>query len=172
MPYPSWTAGRGSAPGNGMASPFPPRRWLYLHGETDTFYHRVFLLEGVATVAFGIVVYFCLPDYPRSKRTEKWLTPREQEFVELRLASNAPKTSDASFTMKEALDTLKDPRLWSFMIMQVLMNIANFGMTWFQVGHLVYLTEFPWVPPLAALVANNSPIAHHHHKSRLRPPAQ
>jgi MFS family permease len=94
----------------------------------------IFLLEGVATVAFGAAVYYWLPDYPRSERTAKWLTPREQEFVELRLASNAPVTSDAAFSAREALDVLKDPRLWGFMTMQVLLNIANFGLTWFLVG--------------------------------------
>lgn len=94
---------------------------------------RVFIIEGVLTIGFAVAVWFFYPDYPRSKRTAKWLTPREQEFVELRLTENAPLTSDKAFSGKEALATLKDPRLWSFMLTQVCLNIGNFGLSWFLV---------------------------------------
>lgn len=95
---------------------------------------RVFLLQGVATMAFAFLVWFLCPDYPRSERTGRWLTPREQKFVEYRLSSNAPVTSDAAFSGKESVETLKDPRLWAFMLTQVLMNTGGFGLSWFLVG--------------------------------------
>ncbi|CAI6100816.1 unnamed protein product [Clonostachys chloroleuca] len=91
----------------------------------------VFLLQGVATMAFAFLVWFLCPDYPRSERTGRWLTPREQKFVEYRLSSNAPVTSDAAFSGKESVETLKDPRLWAFMLTQVLMNTGGFGLSWF-----------------------------------------
>ncbi|EPE08706.1 pantothenate transporter [Ophiostoma piceae UAMH 11346] len=91
----------------------------------------IFLLEGVATVAFSGVIYLLFPEYPKSKRTAEWLTPREQDFIEQRLADNAPLTADAKFSGKESRNILKDPRLWAFMITQVLMNTGNFGLTWF-----------------------------------------
>lgn len=96
-------------------------------------HYRVFMIEGILTMGFGILVFIFYPDYPRSERTSKWLTPREQEFVELRLSDNAPLTSDKAFSSQEALATLKDPRLWSFMLTQVCLNIGNFGLSWFLV---------------------------------------
>jgi hypothetical protein len=92
---------------------------------------RVFLIEGVATMAFAGLIWVTYPDYPKSPRTEKWLTPREQEFVELRLTENAPKTQDALFSSAEAIETLKDLRMWSFIMAQVCMNTGGFGLTWF-----------------------------------------
>ncbi|KAH8881405.1 retrograde regulation protein 2 [Thozetella sp. PMI_491] len=91
----------------------------------------VFLIQGVATMAFASIVYLLYPDYPKSERTMRWLSPREQEFVELRLASNAPVTSDAAFSSKESWDTFKDPKLWAFCLTQTLMNTGGFGLTWF-----------------------------------------
>ena len=91
-------------------------------------------------MAFAGVVWWLYPDYPRSERTAKWLTPREQEFVELRLTENAPRTSDISFSVKESVDTLKDPRLWAFMLTQVLMNTGGFGLSWFLVSFLFFST--------------------------------
>ncbi|KAF2802258.1 retrograde regulation protein 2 [Mytilinidion resinicola] len=90
-----------------------------------------FIIEGVLTMGFAGVVYCLYPDYPRSERTSKWLTPREQEFVELRLTENAPLTSDKAFSAKESIETLKDPRLWAFMFTQVCMNTGGFGLSWF-----------------------------------------
>jgi hypothetical protein len=68
---------------------------------------------------FAGLVLVILPDYPKSERTGKWLTEREQTFVELRLSENAPKTHDADFSKEEAVLSLKDIKLWSFMVSQV-----------------------------------------------------
>ncbi|KAJ0420944.1 major facilitator superfamily domain-containing protein [Aspergillus carlsbadensis] len=104
----------------------------YLDGKQGlSSWQWVFLIEGVATMAFAGLIWVVYPDYPKSPRTEKWLTPREQEFVELRLTENAPKTQDASFSWAEAIETLKDLRMWSFMMAQVCMNTGGFGLTWF-----------------------------------------
>lgn len=80
---------------------------------------RVFLIEGVATIAFAGLIFYIYPDYPKSPRSAKWLTPREQEFLEMRLTENAPRTQDAAFSWKEIVQTVKDPRIWSFMLAQV-----------------------------------------------------
>ncbi|CAH0051656.1 unnamed protein product [Clonostachys solani] len=104
----------------------------YLDGKQGlSSWQWVFLLEGVATVIFGIIVYFYHPDYPRSPRTSKWLSPREQEFVELRLTTNAPRLSDKPFSLQETLITLKDPRLWSFTFMMLCMSTTSYGIAWF-----------------------------------------
>ncbi len=73
---------------------------------------------------FSGVVWFLLPDYPRSKRSNSWLTEREQMFVEYRLSENAPKTHDAAFSKEEAVLSLKDIKLWSFMTSQVRLALS------------------------------------------------
>ncbi|KAK7568434.1 major facilitator superfamily domain-containing protein [Phyllosticta citricarpa] len=46
---------------------------------------RVYLLEGLATMLFGVVVFQAHPDHPKSPRSRWWLGPREQEYLETRL---------------------------------------------------------------------------------------
>lgn len=92
--------------------------------------YRVYLLEGVATILWGLVVYFVLPDYPKSPRSSKWLTPREQEYLELRLTQNAPKTSAPAFSKTEIVACLKDPRTYGFMVSQFMTNFAGYGLQW------------------------------------------
>ncbi|EXJ82260.1 hypothetical protein A1O3_06073 [Capronia epimyces CBS 606.96] len=91
----------------------------------------VYLLEGLATILFSVSIYFLLPDYPKSPRSDRWLTKREQEFIETRLSENAPLTSDPAFSSKEIWASLKNPNLWSFMGMQMFVNLANYGLTWY-----------------------------------------
>ncbi|CAG9992996.1 unnamed protein product, partial [Clonostachys byssicola] len=83
------------------------------------------------TVVFGMFVYLYHPDYPRSPRTSKWLTPREQEFVELRLTANAPRLSDKAFSLQETLAALRDPRLWSFTLMMLCMSTRSYEIAGF-----------------------------------------
>lgn len=80
---------------------------------------RVYLLEGLGSMLFAVLIFFTFPDYPKSRRTDSWLTEREQNFVEYRLSENAPKTHDAAFSKEEAVLSLKDIKLWSFMTSQV-----------------------------------------------------
>lgn len=95
-----------------------------------TFFYRVYILEGLMTIVWGIVVFLVLPDYPKSPRSSRWLTPREQEYLELRLSDNAPKTSDPAFSKSEVMACLKDPRTYTFMISQFMTNFAGYGLSW------------------------------------------
>ncbi|EXJ79705.1 hypothetical protein A1O3_07988 [Capronia epimyces CBS 606.96] len=90
----------------------------------------VYLLEGIYTILFAGVVYLVLPDYPKSKRSAKWLTPREQEYLELRLTDNAPRTDEPAFNKAEVLASLKDPRTYAFCLSQILMNLGGYGLQW------------------------------------------
>lgn len=92
--------------------------------------HRVFLLEGLATILFSGVIYLVLPDHPKSPRSSSWLTPEEQEYLELRLPSNAPRTHDPVFSKYEILASIKDPRIVGFTLSQFLLNIAGYGLSW------------------------------------------
>ncbi|KAM7186850.1 Major facilitator superfamily domain containing protein [Naviculisporaceae sp. PSN 640] len=90
----------------------------------------VYLLEGMFTLLFSLVVHKVLPDYPRSERTGAWLTDREQEYIEARLGADAPKTDDKEFDKKEIMASLKDPRTYAFMFTQVFMNLGGYALTW------------------------------------------
>lgn len=87
-------------------------------------------MEGLATILWGLVIYIVLPDYPKSPRSSKWLTPREQEYLELRLTQNAPKTAEPAFSKKEVLACLRDPRTYGFMVSQFMTNFAGYGLQW------------------------------------------
>lgn len=91
--------------------------------------NRIFLLEGVFTVFFAASIYLILPDYPKSPGSSKWLTPDEQEYLELRLASNAPKTEDKAFDWKEVIESLQ-PSLFAFTLSQFFFNVAGYGLSW------------------------------------------
>ncbi|KAL2072048.1 hypothetical protein VTL71DRAFT_11391 [Oculimacula yallundae] len=90
----------------------------------------VYLLEGIMTILLSFVVYAVLPDYPKSPRSNKWLTVREQEYLEVRLTENAPKTEDAAFSRKEIIASLVNPRTYSFMLSQILLNFGGYGLSW------------------------------------------
>lgn len=92
-------------------------RWLYL-------------LEGIFTMLFAFLVDIWLPDYPKSPRSQKWVTPREQEYLEARLSENAPLTGDPAFSKAELVASLKDPRTYSFGLQLFLSNFATFGLSW------------------------------------------
>jgi sugar phosphate permease len=90
----------------------------------------VYLLEGLATVLLGVVVWFVLPDYPKSPRSASWLSPREQEYLEARLSENAPRTNEHAFSKDEVIASLKDPRTYGFMFSQLLLNLGGYGLNW------------------------------------------
>jgi len=91
----------------------------------------VYLLEGIFTSLFGLVVWFVLPDYPKSPRSQSWLTAREQAFLEVRLSENAPLSDDAAFSKSEVVTALRDPRTYAFMACQCLLNMGGYGLSWY-----------------------------------------
>ncbi|KAI8284810.1 hypothetical protein K4K60_001682 [Colletotrichum sp. SAR11_57] len=90
-----------------------------------------FILEGVATVLFAGVIFWVLPDFPKSPRSNSWLTPREQQFLEARLPSSAPATADKSWDTREAWIAFKAPTTWAFLLDQTLMNLATYALSWY-----------------------------------------
>ncbi|KAL2391737.1 hypothetical protein ABEF93_000420 [Exophiala dermatitidis] len=119
----------------------------------------VFLIEGLATSAFGVLIYFLWPDYPKSKRSARWLSEREQNFIEARLSENAPRTAEPAFSWREVLQSLTDPLTWAFTGCQLFVNLGGFGLTWYTPTIITDLgfTKLPKnqllnIPPSAAAV--------------------
>lgn len=70
----------------------------------------LFLLEGLFSLVFSVLVYFLLPDYPG---TAKWLTADQKELAAVRLEGAEGSHGDSNhLTWKEAKATLTDWRLY------------------------------------------------------------
>ncbi|KAJ5639955.1 uncharacterized protein N7484_007817 [Penicillium longicatenatum] len=89
----------------------------------------LFLTEGIATVLFGVVIWFLLPDFPE---TAKWLTEREKKFIQARLPSNSPRANEQNFNFREVIDSLKDVRLWLFTLIWATFTVGTNGVTFYQ----------------------------------------
>ncbi|TNY17115.1 phthalate transporter [Rhodotorula diobovata] len=79
-----------------------------LHG-----WQWLFVLEGIPAILLGVVVWFCLPDFPE---TAKWLTPDERAFAAHRMGPFAPKQSDKHFDKKDAVACVKSWQFWAFAV--------------------------------------------------------
>ncbi|KAL3487468.1 major facilitator superfamily domain-containing protein [Aspergillus germanicus] len=89
----------------------------------------LFLTEGIATVIFGVAIWFLLPDFPE---TASWLTEREKKFIQARLPSNAPRANEQNFKFREVIDSLKDLRLWLFTLIWATFTVGTDGVTFYQ----------------------------------------
>ncbi|PSN74306.1 high-affinity nicotinic acid transporter [Corynespora cassiicola Philippines] len=120
----------------------------------------VYILEGIATILFSGVVWYYLPDYPKSPRSSRWFTEREQEFIETRLPENAPLTNDPDFSTKEIKGVLGEWLIWSFMCSQTFVNLGGYALTWYLPTIITNLgfvglpkNQLLLLPPFAAAVA-------------------
>ncbi|KAK8149784.1 hypothetical protein G3M48_005537 [Beauveria asiatica] len=89
----------------------------------------LFLVEGLATVLFGSIIWFVLPDFPE---TASWLTEREKKFIQARLPANAPRAAEANFNLSEIVASLRDKRLWLFTLIWATFTVGTQGVTFYQ----------------------------------------
>ncbi|KAJ5248583.1 hypothetical protein N7468_000034 [Penicillium chermesinum] len=75
----------------------------------------LFLVEGIATVIFGVVIWFLLPDFPE---TAKWLTDREKK--------------ELNFNFREIIDSIRDIRLWLFTAIWATFTVGTEGVKFYQ----------------------------------------
>ncbi|EHK97616.1 putative tartrate transporter [Glarea lozoyensis 74030] len=112
-------------PSNLMLKKATPRNWQFRimlsWGIVLACHAAVKNKEGLYTARFflgmmeagmfpGLAAQLC--NYPKSPRSRKWLTPREQEYLEVRLSENAPRTADSAFSKTEIMASLRNPRTW------------------------------------------------------------
>ncbi|KAF4341183.1 allantoate permease [Fusarium beomiforme] len=80
----------------------------------------LFILEGLATIAVGVVAFFTLPDYPG---TTSWLTEEERVVAQGRLAVDAGSEEilgEEEITIKQAIfSAVRDYRVWLFSCLQM-----------------------------------------------------
>ncbi|KAJ5704938.1 hypothetical protein N7536_000627 [Penicillium majusculum] len=87
------------------------------------------LTEGIFTVLLGIFTYFFLPDFPS---TASWLSEKEKAFTQARLPSNSPRAAESNFNLRELITTLKNKRIWLFLLCWAFFTIGTTGLTFYQ----------------------------------------
>ncbi|KAM0420459.1 hypothetical protein ACHAPT_011751 [Fusarium lateritium] len=87
------------------------------------------LTEGVFTIILGIIVYLILPDFPN---TARWMSQTEKDFIQARLPINAPRAAEKDFDWKEFWRTLKDVKLWLFLLCWAFYTIGTTGLQFYQ----------------------------------------
>lgn len=87
------------------------------------------MIEAIATILFGVVVWYCMPDFPE---TASWLTDKEKAFIQARLPVNAPRASEENFKLSEIIESLKDKRLWLFTLIWAFFTVGTSGVRFYQ----------------------------------------
>ncbi|KAL7915712.1 major facilitator superfamily domain-containing protein [Trichoderma velutinum] len=85
-----------------------------VHISHDTFisgWRWIFIVEGAMTSALGLLAWFIVIDFPRSKRN-KFLTPEETNMVEARLLLERGEDEGEQVNLKIILETVKDWKVW------------------------------------------------------------
>ncbi|KAH8669162.1 major facilitator superfamily domain-containing protein [Xylariales sp. PMI_506] len=89
----------------------------------------LFLLFGLITIAWSFVVWFFLPDSPR---TAKFLTPSERETASIRPKKFQKTTQTQKWDRKQFVEALLDPQSWWFFFFSFIICIPNGGTTSFS----------------------------------------
>lgn len=86
----------------------------------------LFLIFGLITVAWSILMFFVLPDSPS---TAKFLTTSEREFAALRPKKFQRTTQTKKWDRGQFLEALKDVKTWWFFLFSFIICIPNGGTT-------------------------------------------
>lgn len=107
---------------------------------------RLILTEGVFTILLGIFAYIFMPDCKNKESqtdqpllilepvpdTARWMSEEEKAFVQARLPINAPRAAEKDFDWKEFWHTLKDHKLWLFLLCWAFYTIGTTGLNFYQ----------------------------------------
>jgi ACS family tartrate transporter-like MFS transporter len=97
----------------------PVSGWLLGLGGALHGWQWLLILEGIPSVLLGIAILWLLPDRPARA---SWLTPREKEIVQARLAAEPPSALHGFFEM------VNDRRIWIFIIPDFCIVIGLYGL--------------------------------------------
>lgn len=87
----------------------------------------LFLIEGAATCAYGILMLFVLPD---SISTAWFLKPEERSIALARILKNKTGMLDNGvFKWSQVLEAIQDPQTWFLTLYQFAVNLPNGGLT-------------------------------------------
>ncbi|KAJ4258054.1 hypothetical protein NW762_008194 [Fusarium torreyae] len=90
------------------------------------------LTEGVFTILLGIFAYLFMPDLIQVPDSARWMTEEEKAFVQARLPINAPRAAEKDFDWQEFWHTLKDHKLWLFLLCWAFYTVGTTGLNFYQ----------------------------------------
>ena len=88
----------------------------------------LFLLEGSPAILLGILTVLYLPDHPS---TCNWLSMEEKALAAKRIPLHAKDSAKTGHNWRHILLLLISPVMWSFALLNVIVNIAAYGISAF-----------------------------------------
>ncbi|TEB33563.1 MFS general substrate transporter [Coprinellus micaceus] len=88
----------------------------------------IFVLEGVLTVALGLLTWMFVPDFPDKNR---FLNPEQTKMILDRIEADRNDSVPDPVTMKKVLKHLSDPFLWSFALMFLASTMPAYAIGFF-----------------------------------------
>ncbi|KAF7357743.1 putative transporter C11D3.18C [Mycena venus] len=112
----------------------------------------IFILEGIATVAVGLLAFFILVDFPS---TAKFLAPEERAFIVWRKKyDNSSVGEEEHFEMRHLVAAVVDWQVWLHILIYMSIIGPLYGITLFlptiisTFGHNVPVSQLLTVPPI------------------------
>ncbi|KAF9558966.1 MFS general substrate transporter [Agrocybe pediades] len=134
----------------------------------------IFILEGIATVAVGILAFFVLVDFPS---TAKFLTPEERSWiVHKKKYDNSSVGEEEHFEMRHFWAAVSDWQVWLHILAYISIIGPLYGITLFlptiinSFGHPPAISQLLTVPPYVLATICTFVFAHYSDKLRLRSP--
>ncbi|KAL2866586.1 major facilitator superfamily domain-containing protein [Aspergillus lucknowensis] len=120
-----WFAGNASASliGSGIAY------GILQYGGSFRRWKMLFVIFGLITVAWSILLWFFLPDSPSDAR---FLNPTEREFASLRPKKFQHTTQTKKWIRPQFIETWKDVKTWWFLLFSFVICVPNGGTTSFN----------------------------------------
>ncbi|KAL4805649.1 major facilitator superfamily domain-containing protein [Aspergillus unguis] len=113
----------------------------------------VFILEGVVTCIFAVVIFFALPDFPEDC---KWLSEREYEVLRDKISAETGRLSNAWIGLRDILGVFKDWKIFVGGLMLFGQVVSGYGYAYFaptiihSYGYGAAQTQLYSVAPWAA----------------------
>ncbi|KAL9088539.1 MAG: hypothetical protein Q9159_003029 [Coniocarpon cinnabarinum] len=89
----------------------------------------IFILEGIATIAAGIIAFAVIPDFPE---TAQWLSEKERRHVQACLRRDETTISDVSTSLKSGLKAhFTDHKCYTAAVLYFGGNITGYSISYF-----------------------------------------
>ncbi|KIM36238.1 hypothetical protein M413DRAFT_31834 [Hebeloma cylindrosporum] len=127
----------------------------------------IFILEGIATVAVGIIAFFVLVDFPA---TATFLTPEERSFIVFK------KREEEHFEMRHLWAAVCDWQVWLHILIYMSIIAPLYGITLFlptiinSFGHSPAISQLLSVPPYVVATILVYVFAYFSDKLKMRSP--
>lgn len=95
----------------------------------------LFLILGLVTTAWGILLFFLLPDSPS---TARFLTHSQREFAALRPKKFSHTTQTKKLDRDQFIEALKDVKTWWVMCFMFVSSVPNGGISSVRFHHRGY----------------------------------